>query len=520
MPIYVLQPVSGSCITLVEDAVNELYEADLDYEATDFSVIAGTLTITNSGIDHNATTNYVANQHIDWTAASAAFSTSGGASIGGGVVFNETGAAVDFKVEGDTVDNLLLVKGSTDFIGIGGITAPAARLDIKGSSSLATISGVESLTSDGGFSSTPGGWTCPPGAIETDWLIGVTGKCTHVAGNTAVLTGTTTVASGSLYKIVFTVTGRTVGSFTVALGTGSTDTTVSSNATHTHYAVASGASVNITFPPTTDFDGAIDDISIKLVTPSTASVRVENSDGTSTPVEIRGGGSGQGNLFIGTNTGRRVQSGATSNTFYGSNTSPYLTDGDYNTAYGSYSFALGKTNSYVSAFGYQALYNSTGNGGSAFGYQALKGVTTGVSNSGFGGKAGDNITTGSYNLIMGYDLDAPSATASYQLSIMNAIFGTTLDGAGTTISTGKIGLFDNSPDARCHITTHSSFAASVLELEQLDVDDEFIDFVGTSEASSAKSISSWTVGATIQGYVKVNINGSPFWMAYCNPPTS
>jgi hypothetical protein len=45
----------------------------------------------------------------------------------GAVVFNDAGADVDFRVEGDTNAYLLFVDASTDFVGIG-TNAPAARL--------------------------------------------------------------------------------------------------------------------------------------------------------------------------------------------------------------------------------------------------------------------------------------------------------------------------------------------------------------------------------------------------------
>jgi hypothetical protein len=47
----------------------------------------------------------------------------------GAVVINEAGADVDFRVEGDTDDNLLFVDASTDNVGIG-ISLPASKLDV------------------------------------------------------------------------------------------------------------------------------------------------------------------------------------------------------------------------------------------------------------------------------------------------------------------------------------------------------------------------------------------------------
>ena len=63
-------------------------------------------------------------------------------------------------------------------------------------------------------------------------------------------------------------------------------------------------------------------------------------------------------------------------------------------------------------------------------------------------------------------------------------------------------------------------AEPVMLLEQADLSEGFIDFLGTSAASAVGPISSWTTGATIQGFVRVEINGAAFWMPYYDAPTS
>ena len=50
---------------------------------------------------------------------------------GGDFVFNESGAAKDFRVEGDSKDNLFLVDGSADKVGIN-TSSPDALLDVEG----------------------------------------------------------------------------------------------------------------------------------------------------------------------------------------------------------------------------------------------------------------------------------------------------------------------------------------------------------------------------------------------------
>lgn len=69
---------------------------------------------------------------LDTLTINSATSFTAGVTTDGEVVFNELGAAVDFRVEGDTEPNLLFVDGSADFIGIG-TNAPTVELDLVGS---------------------------------------------------------------------------------------------------------------------------------------------------------------------------------------------------------------------------------------------------------------------------------------------------------------------------------------------------------------------------------------------------
>jgi hypothetical protein len=122
-------------------------------------------------VDHDAASNFVANEHIDHTSVTLTAGdglTGGGdisanrtfavnvddstieinsdalrikdaaitsAKIGaGGFVFNEAGAAVDFRVEGDTDTDLFLVDGSEDTVQIG-------KLNINGAFTLPTADG-------------------------------------------------------------------------------------------------------------------------------------------------------------------------------------------------------------------------------------------------------------------------------------------------------------------------------------------------------------------------------------------
>lgn len=95
------------------------------------------------------------------------------------------------------------------------------------------------------------GWAHDAGDLEAD----------HTAGNTAALQQNVGVVAGSLYKLVFTVKNRGAGDVTPTLG-GVAGVAVSSNTTSTQYIVASTTG-NLIFTPHTDFDGSIDDVSVK-----------------------------------------------------------------------------------------------------------------------------------------------------------------------------------------------------------------------------------------------------------------
>jgi len=98
-----------------------------------------------------------------------------------------------------------------------------------------------------------------------------------------------------------------------------------------------------------------------------------------------------------------------------------------------------------------------------------------------------------------------------------------LDGTGVRIQDGVAAA----PSYPLHVVgqtyinqSNASGAIPCLELDQDDTDEEFIEFDGTSAASAAASISSWTSGNTIQGFVRVTINGTDRWIPFYDDPTS
>ena len=70
------------------------------------------------------------------------------------------------------------------------------------------------------------------------------------------------------------------------------------------------------------------------------------------------------------------------------------------------------------------------------------------------------------------------------------------------------------------INSATDLGKELLTLQQDDADKAFIDFDGTSAASAANNISTWTSGNTIQGFYKIEVEGVERWTPYYDAPTS
>ncbi|MFC1802051.1 tail fiber domain-containing protein, partial [Patescibacteria group bacterium] len=153
-----------------------------------------------------------------------------------------------------------------------------------------------------------------------------------------------------------------------------------------------------------------------------------------------------------TGMGRRALYGNVSgvwNTGVGREALSSNTTGNYNVGIGYQSAFYNKSASSTVNIGVEAGFGVSGQtynqNGVFIGYRAGYGITTGDNNTLLGYRVGDNLTTGDSNILVGYDIDAPSATGNNQLSIGNIIFGTDIDGTGTTVSSGNIGIASTTP---------------------------------------------------------------------------
>jgi len=95
--------------------------------------------------------------------------------------------------------------------------------------------------------------------------------------------------------------------------------------------------------------------------------------------------------------------------------------------------------------------NSTGHNNTAVGYHAMYYNSTGSNNTTLGYEAGQNISEGSNNIVIGYKISAPSRTGNNRMSIGNLIYGTDVDGIGTYLSSGNVGIGVSSPSAKLEV---------------------------------------------------------------------
>ena len=83
-------------------------------------------------------------------------------------------------------------------------------------------------------------------------------------------------------------------------------------------------------------------------------------------------------------------------------------------------------------------------------------------------------------------------------------------------SADKIGFGTSSPTSALVTINqaNSSGAVACLTLDQDDTDQEFIRFDGTSASDQTKSITTDTSVGSLTGHIRVNINGTDFWIPF------
>lgn len=165
--------------------------------------------------------------------------------------------------------------------------------------------------------------------------------------------------------------------------------------------------------------------------------------------------------------------GGSYNTAVGVFALEYNTSGNDNVAVGEQALLVNSTGSNNVAVGRQSsVYNRTGSGNVTIGHSAGYGsssvsdysnntivghragrlVRTAASNNVLiGYQAADSLTTGANNIVIGHDIDLPSAASANMLNIGNLIYGSGVDGSGTTVSTGNVGIGVVNPSSKLEV---------------------------------------------------------------------
>jgi hypothetical protein len=118
------------------------------------------------------------------------------------------------------------------------------------------------LITNGDYSNGESDWD----VFGTGWDV-VDGKAKFTGSSAAHIQQNSVLVVGSIYKVTLTVSGMSVGSLSVRLGTAESDQilSITSNGTYTAYGAAGGTDFKLRAqdPGSGFFDGSVDDVSIK-----------------------------------------------------------------------------------------------------------------------------------------------------------------------------------------------------------------------------------------------------------------
>jgi hypothetical protein len=269
------------------------------------------------------------------------------------------------------------------------VGTPPLRLSLP-SNGLAT-SGANLLTNPS-FTTDLSGWTA---GANWAWDAAGTGSAKHTAGSTATLSQAVTLVAGETYLIQWTMSGRTAGTATFAIGA-NVSSGIGTNSTSSTSLAAPAASTTFTITPTSAFDGSIEIVAVQLITPATSVIATDGAD--SSLGELR---------MIGTHVGLGYQAAST------------VATSSYNTAVGYQALrrnGVGGTNTAIGGLALSALASGANN--TVVGANALAGFLFGSNNTAFGTSAGwspagvtaNATTTGIRQTLIGHMTGISSTT--------------------------------------------------------------------------------------------------------------
>jgi len=275
--LYVVDDVAGTATSKKITRLNLLTSAAIGGTVEATTLTDGTASITGGdlssvgdiGCDNvTATDTLTGDTLTDGTATLTSGALSGVTNYAGGAVFNEAGADVDFRVEGDTNTNALVVDGGTDSVGLlGSPLAVAGALDwVTGNTIYVPIGGViadyiTAATAGDTLQLAAGTYTITSG-LTVD-------KKLHIKGMGRGIT-TITSATDNIDMVTFTTTaGSRISDLSMSI-TGARTTTAK-------YMITGTASFNVSnvdFSDTTT--GGTTTYSIAIGTLSAITINVEN----------------------------------------------------------------------------------------------------------------------------------------------------------------------------------------------------------------------------------------------------
>lgn len=205
--------------------------------------------------------------------------------------------------------------------------------------------------------------------------------------------------------------------------------------------------------------------------------------------------------------------------------------GDSSTAHsGQFNIAIG-TNALTAvsavawnniAIGSQALLKlkeATNN--LAIGKDAGKEMTTGENNVLIGGSCGNAITTGDSNILIGPGLQTTTVSSDRELRINYAagtepiISGLMFNGAGGN----RVGINTTTWTDQLNVVVDDGDNCNALRLDMNDNGEAFINFEGIEVADTITPLSSHTTAGTLNGFIKIEINGTTGWIPHYGNPS-
>ena len=183
---------------------------------------------------------------------------------------------------------------------------------------------------------------------------------------------------------------------------------------------------------------------------------------------------------------------ALANTAVGGRALRQVTSGDYNSAHGAFTLQANITGTHNSAFGACALYTATGSCNAALGWLA-----------------GCQLTSGSNNVIIGPDVQAPSATDSCQLVIGFSATDNWLTGNSTKAIKPGAGILDavNSSGTAGQVLASSGLNQiqwqTINTFKTTVVTGTLVGGTGSLSNSFGPSLNSWNYVGVV--YVTLNV---------------